>query len=288
MRLFVGGQAWSVRGERDDLEGDRCWTAAHPCQASPADPQAVRCLLDSGAFTDPPERRLTPEGALERQLAWEARAAERFGRPWRVEAVVSYDRLIDETWAGGRRKKRRWTLRAAESAVRETVEAAAFLASRRREAAPRALVLAAQGVDHIQYADCARGVLRHALPGDWLGLGGWCLLGRARTLLPEFWRTLRRVLPAAAAAGLRHAHLFGVLWLPALGGLLWLCDRLGLGCSVDSAAPVLACTRGDPRKAGRRAAGWRENVTWWRAALAGLRDGRHYREPPRELWDWAG
>src|SRR6266542_5039411 len=68
---------------------------------------------------DPPERRLTPEQALDRQLAREQRAAG--GRGWRAEAVVYLDRLIDETWIDGKRQKRRWTLKAAEAAVRGTV-----------------------------------------------------------------------------------------------------------------------------------------------------------------------
>lgn len=286
MRLYVGGQSWSVQGERDDLTGDRCWTAAHPFQAAAADPAAVSCLLDSGAFSDDPCARLSPAGALDRQLAWEADARRRQGAPgWRAEALVSYDRLIDETWVAGTRHKRRWSLRDAAGAVRETVEAAAYLSSRRRQLSPRSLVLACQGVECGQYAECAALVLRHAGPGDWLGLGGWCLLGRAKTLLPEFFRTLRLVLPLAAGAGVRRVHLFGVLWEPALGGMLWLCDRLGLSASCDSAAPVLACTRGDARKAGCRRPHWRDNVAWWRGALSSLRTSRHYAEPPRELWD---
>lgn len=284
MKLFVGGQAWTVQGERDDLAGDRCWTAVYPCWAA-ADPATVSCLLDSGAFTDPPHKRLTPEGALQRQLRWEERARAGWGvATWNATAVVSYDRLIDETWVAGKRHKRRWTVQAAEGAVRETVDAAAYLASQRSRLAPRELVLATQGVDAVQYAECAAAVLAHAQPTDWLGLGGWCLLGRAKSLLPEFWRTCRRVLPLAAASGLRKVHLFGVLWEPALGGLLWLCDRLGLRASCDSAAPVLACTRGNAKKAGCRAPGWRENVAWWQDRLAGLRALPAYREPPRELW----
>lgn len=269
MRLFVGGQAWSIQGERDNLAGDRCWTAAHPCQAACSAP--VACLLDSGAFSDSPECRLSPEAALERQLTWERRAAESLGAPfWQAEAIVSYDRLIGTA--------------AADSAVRETVDNAAFLCSRREDLAPRKLVLACQGMESGQYAECASGILRHATPPDWFGLGGWCLLGRAKTLLPEFLRTCRIVLPLVAAAGLRHCHLFGVLWEPALGALLWLCDQLGLSASCDSAAPILACTRGDARKAGCRAKGWRANVAWWQARVAGLRQSPCYREPARELW----
>src|SRR5262249_10197144 len=208
MRLFVGGQAWSVQGEPDDLGGDRCWTAARRFQFR-GDLASVRCLLDSGAFSDPPERRPTPEQALERQLAWEQRAAGE--SDWRAEAVVSLARLIGGTWSDGKRQKRRWTLEAAESAVRETVEAAHFLASQRDRLAPRKLVLACQGVDAAQYADCAAGVLEVAQPGDWLGLGGWCLLGRAKRLLPEFERMIMAGLPVAAGPGVPHGPPFRVL-----------------------------------------------------------------------------
>jgi hypothetical protein len=285
MRLYVGGQAWSVQGERDDLAGERCWSAAYPCQALPADPAAVCCLLDSGAFTDSPSARLTPALALDRQLRWETLARVAWGVPsWQVEALVSYDCLIDESWVAGRKVKRRWSLAEAERAVRVTVESAAYLASRRRLLSPRSLVLACQGVECEQYAECARAVLRYARPGDWLGLGGWCLLGRAKTLLAEFQRTCRLVLPLAVDAGIRRAHLFGVLWEPALASLLWLCDQLGLEASCDSAAPVLACTRGNPRKAGVRAPGWRANVAWWQRRLANLRSLPSYRAPVRELW----
>jgi hypothetical protein len=249
----------------------------------------VRGLLDSGAFSDPPPRRLDPDRALERQLAWECRATAfwRAGTPWRAEALVSYDRLIDEVWEAGpgglglARHKPRWNVAEAEGAVRETVEAARYLAARRAALAPRALVLACQGVDAAQYRECAAEVLRAAAPGDWLGLGGWCVLGRwRRRWLPAFWETLHACLPLAARAGVRRVHLFGVLWPPALGGLLWLADRRGLAVSTDSSAPLLAATRADPTKAGLRAPTCHGNVAWWRHALGGLRGSPFYREPP--------
>lgn len=158
--------------------------------------------------------------------------------------------------------------------------AAAYLASQRHHLAPRALVLACQGVDARQYAECAAGVLAHARPGDWLGLGGWCILGLFRSWLPVFWRTARLVLPMARAAGVTHAHVFGVMYRPALGGLLWLADRHGLAVSTDSSKPVLDLTRNCPKKAGIRRATWEENLAWWRRELAGLRSSPFYREPP--------
>lgn len=280
VRLFVGGHAATIRGERFDLAGDRMFSAAIRPERHGFDPAAVRGVLDSGAFSDPPSRRLTPTQALARQLAWERQAGSLWGAPWRAQALVSYDLLIDEVWTGAGRAKQRWSVADAERAVEATVEAAAYLASQRRRLAPRRLVLSCQGVDALQYHDCVRAVLAHATPGDWIGLGGWCILGRWTSWLPEFWATLRLCLPAIARVGVRRVHLFGVLYLPALGGLLWLADCHGLAVSTDSTAPVLACTRGDPAKAGVRAGGRLANVAWWRCTLADLRRSPWYRAPP--------
>lgn len=282
IRLFVGGHAGTIRGEREDLVGDRCFTAAHPPQSARfEDVRQVIGLLDSGAFTDSPAGRLTPDAALGRQLRWEERAGAKWGQPWQAHALVSYDLLIDETWTpDGERHKRRWTVQAAERAVRETVDAAGYLARQRETLAPRRLVLACQGVDPIQYAECAAGVLAHAQPGDWFGLGGWCILGRHTRLLPTFWTTLYSVLPLVAWAGVRHVHIFGVMWQRALGGLLWLADQHGLAVSTDSSAPILSCTWKDSKKAGCRDPYWRTNVAILQHELATLRESQWYREPP--------
>jgi hypothetical protein len=294
VKLYVGADAQNVQRRRLNLTGLRCFSGAYGPKSRFTAAEAARVvgLLDSGAFSDPPERRLDPAAALARQLRWE-REAERFwGRPWRAEALVSYDLLIDEVWTGRTRRKRRWTVAQADRAVRVTVEAAAYLSSRRRDLAPRSLVLACQGVDAVQYAECVRGVLPHARPGDWLGLGGWCVLGWFRTWLPEFWRTLRAALPMTAAAGLSRVHVFGVLYRPALGGLLWLADRHGLAVSTDSSGPVLQTTWKDQKRAGSARPTWEENVVYWREALAGLRASEWYREPAavrqRFLWEGVG
>lgn len=280
MRLYVGSQGKSIQGEPLHLTGSRCWTAAHGLGCK-HDLAQVNCLLDSGAFTDPPQRRLSPESALCRQLNWEQRTAQWCGSPdWTVQAIVSYDRLIDEVWTNGLRSKQRWSVKAADAAVQETVEAAHYLANQRNALAPRALVLSCQGVEATQYAECAAEVLSVARLGDWLGLGGWCILGLFTSWLPEFWRTLYLVLPMAQRAGLSHVHLFGVLYLPALGGLLWLADKLGLTVSTDSSRPILDCTRGNGKKAGVKATHWRASVLWWQECLKNLRSSLYYREPP--------
>lgn len=279
VRLYVGGHAHSVQGERYNLAAERMFSAANPPNAHGFDPRTVDGLLDSGAFSDAPHERLTAAEALTRQLRWERQASRLWG-PWQASGIVSYDLLIDETWTDGTRHKRRWSVRDAERAVRETVDHAAYLTEHRAALAPRTLILSCQGVDPLQYAECAAAVLQRATPDDWVGLGGWCVLGRWTTLLPSFWATLRLVLPMTALAGVRHVHVFGVLYLPALGGLLWLADRYGLEVSTDSTAPVLSCVRSNARKAGVRVEGWRANVAWWKDTLANLRSSGYYREPP--------
>src|SRR5579883_1639824 len=251
-----GCRAWWDRQEkyhrqcdrrRLHLTGRRCFSGAYGPKSrfTPEEAAQVIGILDSGAFSDAPADRLDPAAALERQL-----------------------------------RKDRWSVAEAERAVRITVEAAAYLASRRGQLAPRRLCLACQGVDHRQYAECAAGVLRHATPGDWIGLGGWCILGWWRSWLPEFWRTCRLVLPLVAEAGISRLHLFGVMYPPVLGGLLWLADRHGLTVSTDSSGPVLQPSWPDAKKAGALADTWEANVAHWQRLLAGLRGSAHYREPP--------
>lgn len=276
--LYTGGHSWTIAGERFDLGGRRCFTAVHPTPPY-TDPRNLCYLLDSGAFSDGPEARLTPDRALERQLTWEARASDVWGTPIAAEAIVSYDLLIDELWTDGVRHKRRWSVDDADHAVRETIASAAYLAARRRALAPRRLVLSCQGVDAGQYSECVAEVCRMAQPGDWIGLGGWCIVGRFTTWLPEFQRAMARSIPRIAAAGVRRVHLFGVLWEPAVASLVWEADQHGIAISVDSTAPVLAATRGNARKAGMRGRDWRENVAWWIAHLASLRSSRWYRPP---------
>lgn len=282
VRLYVGGDAQNMQRRRYNLTGYRCFSGAYgPMSRFTAEEAAnVIGLLDSGAFSDSPEERLTPDAALERQLRWEREAERWWGHPWKAAGLVSYDLLIDEVWTGGRREKRRWTVEDADRAVRVTVEAAEYLASQRARLLPRKLTLACQGVDCHQYAECVQEVLKHCTPADWIGLGGWCILGWFKSWIPQFWATCYRVLPLIAAARVRHVHIFGVMYRPVLGGLLWLADRHGLTVSTDSSGPVLATTWKNQKKAGAMRPTWEENVRWWQDALASLRESEHYCQPP--------
>jgi len=282
--LYIGGQPGTVRGDQDDLSGYRMFTAAHRPRKIETSPKKILGYLDSGAFSDPADKRLSSDEALCRQLAWERKANDQWGAPWQAQGIVSYDLLIDETWVNGEKHKRRWSIKQADIAIRETIEAAQYLTTQRPHLTPRRLILSCQGVDAIQYRECAQAILNLAQPQDIIGLGGWCILGRVRSLLPEFWKTLYAVLPLVADKGIKDVHIFGVLYQPALGGLLWLADQYGLNISTDSSAPIRSavCTSDRTRKkAGCRVNGdWRDNVQWWIETLGNLRQSEFYREPP--------
>lgn len=287
IKIFVGGHAGTLPGkngtrEREDLTGYRMFTAAHRPNQMSISGQLIG-IIDSGAFTDSPAKRLTPVTSLERQLTWEMKAAEMWGIDFVAHALVSYDLLIDETWTNGVRQKKRWSIDRAESAVNVTIESAQYLASQRKQLYPRRLILSCQGVDAIQYRETMQEIIKVSTPADIIGFGGWCILGRVTSYLPEFFRTVQTSFPLIQQAGIKDVHIFGVLYQPALGGMLWLADRYGLNISTDSTAPVLSCTYKNKKKAGVRVESgyWRDNVDWWKSTLASLRNSQYYKEPPK-------
>ncbi len=278
--LYVGGQSTITQNEKQDLGGYRCFTAAYP-KNYPETPTAIG-LLDSGAFSDRSAKRLTPELALLRQLKWEHSASKKLGTTWISHAIASYDFLIDEVWTGKHAVKQRWSLEAAMDAVEVTVEGAKYLASQRQYLQPRQhLILGCQGVDADQYRSCVERVLEYAAMGDYIGFGGWCVLGRFTSYLPTFYETLHQCIPLIAQSPAKHIHIYGVLLEFALAPLLWMADRYGLTISCDSSRPIIDCTKPDAKKAGVRYPYWRDNVRWWLQHLATLRQSSFYREPSR-------
>jgi hypothetical protein len=165
-------------------------------------------IIDSGAFQDVgTDSRLTPEEALRRQLDFE-RTVTPEGRP--AYAIVSYDRLVDEQRTEDGQIKRRVTEEQGEEYVRETIEAARFLVSRRAELAPRRLILSCQGTTAEQYIGCLREVLQVAAPQDIIGLGGFCIISRSKEAERQFYEVIARAFPMIAEAGIRDVHIFGV------------------------------------------------------------------------------
>lgn len=211
-------------------------------------------MVDSCAFSERIEvqggvivknERLSFNDALQRQIAH----AYEFRYAHLVEAIVSYDLLIDETWVDGVRSKQRWSVEAAEFAVTETISAAQYLASQRQRidhtfGHPVHLVLSAQGVNTEQYARCAAEIVKVMRPDDIFGLGGWCIAGLLRhAMLPAAAEILPRVFEVLGRAGVKRVHVFGVILPALLGFLLYLCDRSGLHLSTDSAGPCVEPAR---------------------------------------------
>lgn len=214
-----------------------CVNPKYPVEVARSD---ALVLLDSGAFQDvAKDTRLTPAQALKRQLDCERRCG------FVAEKIVSYDRLIDEQLdENGKQVKRRWDVAHADDAVEETVLAAKFLASVRSDLAPRRLVLSCQGVTVDQYVGCAKRILDEIDPSDVFGYGGFCIIGQRRhsisadgiTYPAQFIRTVEQTAPLLAEAGVKDAHVFGVLLLDALREATAILRRYGIELSTDSSS----------------------------------------------------
>lgn len=255
-------------------------------------PTDCKVLVDSGAFSDGPELRITARESLERQL----KHAAKYGYFDQVEAIATYDLLIDEKWQNGKRHKTRWSISEAELAVQETVNSARFL-SDHCYLVPDwwKFVLSAQGVDADQYLDCTRQIAPLFRDGDILGLGGWCIIGKMPgVMMPVFRETIIKVVPFAAQFT-KRIHIWGVLYSPAIGELLWMCDQYGLELSTDSSGPQVRPCRGDWGYAGWRDANYTQppvetrglerarHVAAVRDWLSKFRESKFYREPQMKV-----
>lgn len=196
-------------------------------------PSNVAVIQDSGAFSDSWDTRLSVDAAWDRQLAH----AEKHGYAKQITHRASYDLLIDETWIDGKRSKKRWSYEDAKEAVAVTVAASQYATARRDNIG---LVQSAQGVEPEQYLDCVQQIMPYIdTDRDKLGLGGWCIIGMQRHLMPTFYETIKRVIPFAAKQGVKEIHIWGVVYPPALGLLLHWCNEYGISLSTDSTSPAL-------------------------------------------------
>jgi hypothetical protein len=236
------------------------------CENSVCVPYDCAIFQDSGAFSDGPTQRLSLDAALRRQYEH----AEKYGYTDQVTGLASYDLLIDEKWTDGIRRKCRWSEGEAEAAVSETVKAARFLAQH-RNGIP--LILSAQGVTPRQYLGCVERVIQYMRDDDILGLGGWCIIGKMpKIMMPVFRDTIRLVVPFVAREGVKRVHIWGVVYAPALGWLLWLCDRYGIKLSTDSSGPSRRPAFGEWGYAD-----WHTNIKPPPVEIRGLERARHVR-----------
>ena len=190
----------------------------------------VNYILDSGAFQDVKGVRLTYADALRRQLDFE----KVVGRP--AYAIVSYDHLVDEQMVDGVQIKVRVDRETGKQYVAETVEAAAYLASRRSTLGDRRLILSCQGADANQYLDCLDSILEIAEPGDIIGFGGFCILSKNRIYEEEFYRVVTKGIPKIKNAGIDRVHIFGMGVFRALVQADIFARMHGVECSYDTSA----------------------------------------------------
>lgn len=297
MRAFIGAGSTTIQGEPCILNGDRCFSAFYSPKRDGIhhlDPAKLSVFYDSGAFQDIKDSdRLSCQDALERQISREQTLSSLWGIDWKSYAVASYDRLIDEKCIDGKKVKMRWQENEGWGAVEETVAAAEFLNSQRDKLEGRILVMGCQGVTASQYLDCTLQVLKYCTQKDWIGLGGWCILGRpqfTKQWMPVFRQTLLTVIPAIANSPVRHVHIYGVMYLPACGYLQHICDQHGLTCSTDSSRPLNDVRRSTKRgmiKSGARQFYWRDNANWWIDTLANI-DKTHYYVCPSKMFQDSG
>lgn len=216
-------------------------------------------LVDSGAFQKKDmQNRLTPEQAFKRQRKFEYDRRPPDGRPWRL---VSYDCLrgVDEelvqTASGVSRIKTRGSATTAAPAVALTIEAAEYY-RKRADDVEGGIAYSAQGATVEQYLACVRALLDLARPEkDWLALGGFCIIGMQRSLLPQFLETLSQVAPLVRAAGLEQIHVLGVAFPDALVPAAAICRRESIRFSTDTAGFELQAINGcewDERNIGDR------------------------------------
>jgi len=205
-------------------------------------------LCDSGAFQKKDMvNRLTPEAALKRQLLFQFYKRPVGGRPWRLvtyDCLRGVDEELVEVDGHVSRIKQRGSEESAQFAVNETVLAATYYA-KRCDDIEGGIAYSVQGATVSQYMHCARPLLELARPGrDWFALGGFCIIGRNRKLVPQFLETLDKVAPAVRRRGLTNIHVLGVAFPEALVPAATICRREGLILSTDTAGFELQAING--------------------------------------------
>lgn len=199
----------------------------------------VSYMLDSGAFQDVGRQsRQTVENALARQLKFERTVG------CNAEALVSYDHLVDEQYVDEHQVKQRVSEKDAEEYVEDTLKAAEYLASKRDELSPRSIVLSCQGSTDRQYLDCLEKVADYAVPGDIIGLGGFCILSRSKRYEAQFYDVIKDAFPYLESLGLNRVHIFGVGTFRALVQADIYARMHNIICSYDTSSAEINATMG--------------------------------------------
>lgn len=263
-RLFIGGHSATIQGEINDLGGDRCFSVAH--SPNRGGKQQINCsaLLDSGAFSGDDGEC---EEALCNQLHWEEQASKLWGYKFQSEYLASRDYLIPQWYGANDYMAADWDLY-----VEKTIEAAKFLSQ--SSLGDRIKILGCQGASISQYRRCVDSVLNFAQPDNCIGLGGWRNIGIYKSWQPSFEDLLCEIIPLIATAEIKKIHIYGVLYLQALGRLQYICDQYQIQLSTDSCSPMVAA-----RNRNGKYDYWRDEVEYWRTLAANIQLHPAYKQP---------
>jgi hypothetical protein len=216
----------------------------------------VRC--DSGAFQDIGTRsgRLFPWQALGAQLRLEEQLRWWLDEPtFHFEVVFIYDDPagVDEAIVGGKKVKVRGDEASAAVAIENTLTAARYYASRRKDIQAR-IGWVGQGIDAEQYCACVEAMLPWMQPADVFAFGGFCILGRmpkkrrkdGLTMFETYQETLERVAPLVrGATGIDQFHLLGVMYPPGVTWASQLATDMECFFATDGSGPEqAACISG--------------------------------------------
>lgn len=202
----------------------------------------AKVICDSGAFQDIDRvTRLTPEQALEKQLSYENNLRLSDHAFNYFESICIYDQMIgvDEQLIDGKKVKMRGTHQTALKAIRETLLAAEYYASRRTSIEGK-ICFVGQGIDPRQYIDrCIVPMLDLIRPKDFFAFGGFCIIGRVPSLKPVFYQTFQEAMPLLKKAGVARIHLLGVLVSDVVTWATVEAKKYGIAISNDGAGPEM-------------------------------------------------
>lgn len=250
----------------------------------------AKIIVDSGAFQEDgiKRRRVTPEQALNRQLAYEQRLQAIHGDDWHFEAVVTYDQMfgVDEHVIDGKKVKKRGTLESATHAIAETIKSAEYYASQRSYIQGK-IAFASQGINPDQYLGCVLALLDLMYPSDWLAFGGFCIIGKVPRLKPVFYETLERVIPVAKRHNITRFHVLGVTVNDSIAIANSIAKRHGVTISTDSSSIEINSIMG--RVMNKETGHWanvyskaEKYVQYWPCELA------HQNIEAYDTWCWNG
>lgn len=172
----------------------------------------VKILMDSGAYQDRShEKRLTFEGALQRQLTYE----QELGIV--SEKIVAYDLIESKN---------------------ETIIANKFLNEKRNSLKPRQLVLMIHGRNYEECIECVVNTLEFAEKDDCIGFGGIAMSGRNKTIRNKLLMTLKYGLPLIVEYGIKDIHVFGVGTIKVMEEVVNIVNEYGykINVSCDTSA----------------------------------------------------